>query len=168
MLISCDVEADGACPGIYSMVSFGAVAVREDLPSFYAQTAPLTENWNPDALKVTGFTREETLGFPPLINAMREFRGWLKQFDRPTFISDNNGFDWQFINHAFVYSKVDNPFGFSSRRIGDIYCGLVKDIRANREWKRFRKTRHTHNAADDAKGNAEALLYLKEKYNLKF
>ena len=27
------------------------------------------------------------------------------------------------------------------------------------EWKQFRRTRHTHNPVDDAKGNAEALLH---------
>ena len=27
-------------------------------------------------------------------------------------------------------------------------------------WKKFRKTKHTHNPVDDAKGNAEALKHI--------
>ena len=52
-----------------------------------------------------------------------------------------------------------NPFGFSGRRIGDLYCGLVRDMSKATEWKQFRRTRHTHDPVDDAKGNAEALLH---------
>lgn len=42
------------------------------------------------------------------------------------------------------------------------------DTFLNQEWKRlYRKTKHTHNPVDDAKGNAEALLAFKEM-GLKF
>jgi hypothetical protein len=63
-----------------------------------------------------------------------------------------------------VYNNGHNPFGWSSRRIGDLYCGLVKDSRA--QWKYLRKTKHTHHPVDDAKGNAEALLAM-QKMGLK-
>ena len=40
---------------------------------------------------------------------------------------------------------------------------MVKDAGKNGEWKRkLRKTKHTHNPVDDAMGNAEALLAMKE------
>jgi hypothetical protein len=42
---------------------------------------------------------------------------------------------------------------------------LVKDASAN--FKHLRKTRHTHNPVDDAIGNAEALLHMKEAMGLK-
>ena len=54
-----------------------------------------------------------------------------------------------------------NPFGFSGRRIGDLYCGFVNDTWA--KWKHLRKTRHSHNPVDDAKGNAEALLEMQHQ-----
>ena len=61
-----------------------------------------------------------------------------------------------------------NPFGFSARRIGDLYCGLMKDAGKNSEWKRkYRMTKHTHAPVDDAKGNAEALLAFRDKLGLK-
>jgi hypothetical protein len=53
-----------------------------------------------------------------------------------------------------------NPFGWSSRRIGDIYCGFKNDMYAN--WKYLRDTKHTHNPVDDAKGNAEAILKMRD------
>jgi hypothetical protein len=42
---------------------------------------------------------------------------------------------------------------------------MVKDMSKN--FKFLRKTRHTHNPVDDAVGNAEALLALKNEYGLK-
>lgn len=56
-----------------------------------------------------------------------------------------------------------NPFGFSGRRIGDLYCGMKMDTSLNFEWKKkYRKTKHTHNPVFDAKGNAEAILAFRE------
>jgi len=64
--IMVDVEADGPAPGLYSMVCFGAVAVREGLQdTFYARTQPLEDaSWDMNALKVSGFSRGEHLDFP--------------------------------------------------------------------------------------------------------
>ncbi|MFO7937659.1 MAG: hypothetical protein R6V06_08665 [Kiritimatiellia bacterium] len=93
------------------------------------------------------------------------FAEWIKEVSdgRPIFISDNPAFDWQWINYYFHEFLGRNPFGHSARRIGDLYCGMVKDARKNRDWKRkYRKTKHTHNPVDDATGNAEALLAMKE------
>src|SRR5262245_24228599 len=51
-----DVEADGPIPGDYSMVSFGAVLVREGLDiTFYGRLRPVSEAWVPEALAVSGF-----------------------------------------------------------------------------------------------------------------
>jgi hypothetical protein len=49
--------------------------------------------------------------------------------------------------------------------LGSLYKGLVKDTFAS--FKHLRKTRHTHNPVDDAMGNAEALLHMKESMGLK-
>ena len=43
--------------------------------------------------------------------------------------------------------------------------GMVRDMLTN--FKHLRKTRHTHNPVDDARGNAGALLQIKEEYGLK-
>lgn len=93
---------------------------------------------------------------------MKNFAEWLGKNSkgRPTLISDNNGYDASWINYYFHTYYGSNPFGWTSRRIGDLYCGMMKDTHAN--WKFLRVTRHSHNPIDDAMGNAEALLKMKE------
>ena len=62
--IMVDVEADGPIPGDYSMVCFGAIVVEPSLDrTFYGRLKPISEKWIPEALQVSGFTREETLAF---------------------------------------------------------------------------------------------------------
>ncbi|MEW4562435.1 hypothetical protein AB1K70_07910 [Bremerella sp. JC770] len=163
-----DVESDGPIPGDYSMICFGAVLVEPDLSrSFYGQLKPISEKWIPDALAVSGFSREETLQFDEPAQTMQAFADWLKAESdgKPMFISDNNGFDWQFINWYFHHFLGRNPFGFSSTNLGSLYKGMVQDTFKN--FKHLRKTRHTHHPVDDAKGNAEALLTMKAKMGLK-
>lgn len=162
-----DVETDGPCPGLYSMVSFGAVVVEPDLDqTFYGQCKPISGKWNPEALKVSGLTREECRSFPDPEFTMHSFATWLKGFGgRLMFISDNNGFDWQFINYYFHRFYGQNPFGHSSTNLGSLYKGMVRNTFKN--FKRLRKTKHTHHPVDDAKGNAEAMLHMIRKMDLK-
>src|SRR5262245_17652637 len=160
-----DVEADGPIPGEYCMVCFGAALLDERLASsFYGRPNPISERFVPEALAVSGFSHEEHLGFDEPKEVMEEFARWLDQQSkgRPVFVSDNLAFDWQFINYYFHRFLGHNPFGFSGRRIGDLYSGLVKDAYKGSEWKKYRVTQHTHNPVDDARGNAEALKKFKE------
>jgi DNA polymerase III epsilon subunit-like protein len=156
-----DVEANGPCPGLYSMVSFGAVLVDgKNHVTFKGKVKPITDLYDPEAYKAIGVTYEEHLTYNDPLEVMMAFNKWVKNTvgsDRATFISDNNGFDWQFINYYFHKYVKSNPFGFSSRRIGDLYAGYVGDITASNKWKYLRKTKHNHDALTDAIGNAEAL-----------
>lgn len=159
-----DVESDGPIPGDYSMVCFGAVLVSEGLDqTFYGLTRPMTEKYVPEALAVSGFSREEHASFDDPAKVMAKFKEWLHSVSKnqPVFVSDNVAFDWQFINYYFHHFLGENPFGYSGRRIGDLYSGLTKDMRKASEWKKMRRTTHTHNPVDDAVGNAEALLQFK-------
>ena len=191
--IMVDVEADGPCPGLYSMVSLGAVVVEprcvecfdtqrvsdhtdmEDCDcklrpvepdprrTFYGQFKPIGDDWIAEALKVSGHTRSEVMKFPDPRQTMVAFDKWLSKVshgrERPRFVSDNNGFDWQFVNYYFYRFYGSNPFGFSSTNLGSLYKGLVKDMRKN--FKHLRKTKHTHHPVDDAKGNAEAMIAMR-------
>jgi hypothetical protein len=115
--IMVDIESDGPIPGDYSMVCFGAVKVDQTLnETFYGKIKPISESWIPEALAISGFSREETLGFDDPTKVMSDFAAWVKRVSngRPLFISDNNGFDWQFINWYFHHFTGNNPFGFSS------------------------------------------------------
>jgi DNA polymerase III epsilon subunit-like protein len=154
-----DVEADGPIPADYSMISLGAVVVDETLSkTFYGKLRPVSEKWIPESLAVSGFTREQTLEFEPPETVMGSLRDWIKTVapGRAIFISDNNGFDWQFVNWYFHHFLGENPFGHSSTNLGSLYKGAVRDFSKN--FKHLRKTRHTHHPVDDAKGNAEAFL----------
>lgn len=162
-LIVVDVESDGPIQGIHSMVCFGAVIVDTKLDkTFYGQVKPIGQEYIPDSLAVSGFTREQHLKFPDSTVTMAAFAEWIKinVKGKPILISDNNGYDAAWISYYFHRFYGSNPFGWSSRRIGDLYCGLVKDGFA--KWKHLRKTKHTHHPVDDAKGNAEALLEIQK------
>ena len=166
--IMVDVESDGPIPGDYSMISFGAVLVEEKLDqTFYGKLRPVSGKYIPEALTVSGHSREETLLFDDPQKVMNDFAAWIKDIckDRPVFISDNNGFDWMFICWYFHHFTGANPFGHSSQNLGSLYKGIVKDM--FKTFKHLRKTRHTHHPVDDAKGNAEALLTLKAEHELK-
>ena len=65
----------------------------------------------------------------------------------------------------FIHFLGESHFGYSSTNIGSLYKGLVKDVFKN--FKHLRKTTHTHHPVDDAKGNAEALLYMQNEMGLK-
>jgi len=166
--IMVDVESDGPIPGDFSMISFGAVLVNEQLDNtFYGQLKPISERYIPEALAVSNHTREETLTFDDPALVMQQFKNWILSVskDRPIFISDNNGFDWMFICWYFHHFLGENPFGFSSQNLGSLYKGITKDTFTT--FKHLRKTRHTHHPVDDAKGNAEALLTMKKEMGLK-
>ena len=157
-----DVEADGEIPPYYSMVCFGAVIVEPSLnKTFYGRTRPISESFVPGSLAISGFSREEHEQFDDPAIVMVDFATWLKNnsVNKPVFISDNLAFDWSWINWYFHRFTGSNPFGFSGRRIGDLYCGMKMNSSLNSEWKRlYRKTKHDHNPVNDAIGNAEALL----------
>ena len=165
--IMVDVEADGPAPGRHSMVSFGAVVVRPGLEdTFYGQVAPWSLTYEPDALAVSGHSREEHEQFPGARIVMQEFQLWLEgvSVGRPMFISDNNGFDWQWINYYFWALEIPNPFGHSSTNLGSLYKGMTRSTFKN--FKHLRKTKHTHHPVDDSKGNAEALLHMRDTMRL--
>lgn len=161
--ISCDVESDGPIPGKYSMVCFGAVIVEPNLDkTFYGKTRPISDLWIPESLSISGFSREDHLTFDDPKIVLTGFADWIdaNSKGRPIFIADNNGFDFAWINYYMWYYIGRNPFGYSSRRISDMWCGYNNNMYA--KWKHFRKTNHSHDPVADAIGNAEALFEMKK------
>lgn len=159
---SVDVEANGPAPGLYSMTSIGVVAVRGELDeTFYVELQPLPEASSiEEALAVGGMSLEYLAehGTDPAA-AMADLARWLEDTSdgRAVLVSDNPGFDAGFVSYYFALFGIENPFGHSARRIGDLYSGLKGDSFQSSAWKDLRSTEHTHNALDDAIGNAEAL-----------
>lgn len=130
-----DVEAPygAGAPSVGDMTEFGAVEF-ETRDTFYG----------PDCSNAT----------------MAKFHIWIKNHvgdGRAIMWSDNPAYDWQWINFYFHKYFGENPLGYSARRIGDFYAGLVGDLGAQNKWKDLRVTKHDHNPVNDAMGNAEAM-----------
>ena len=164
---SVDVEANGPAPGLFSMTAIGLVAVRGDLSdTFYAEFQPLVgAGCLKEALAVGGMSMEYLAEHgSDAGDIMRDLASWLEETSsgRPVFVADNPGFDFGFVTYYFTMLGMKNPFGHSARRIGDMYSGLKRDSFLASEWKSLRQTEHTHNALDDAIGNAQALLAMRE------
>lgn len=160
-----DVESDGPLIGHNSMVCFGAVVCDADGKfdeTFYGQTSPISHNYNEQSLAISGFSRKEHEQFSSPEKTMKEFSLWVdsvKQNKRPIFVSDNNGYDFAWMNYYMLKYAGINQFGWSSRNLHDMFIGYMND--PYYKWrKKHRKTKHTHDPVDDAKGNAEALLWL--------
>lgn len=161
-----DVESDGPIIGKHSMVCFGAVLIDKEGKldtTFYGQTKPIGNEYDPQALAISGFTRREHEYFDEPKMVMQRFEDWIEgnTSGRPILLSDNNGYDASWINWYFLTYINSNPFGWSSRRIGDLFCGFMND--PYYKWKKHRRTSHTHDPVDDARGNAEAMLYLRDQ-----
>lgn len=165
--ISVDVEADGPIPGEYSMIALGACLVADTSVGYVGYLQPISSKWDPEALAVSGFSRDETMNFDWPKDTMVAFYEWIVANAKPPyiFVADNNGFDWSFVNWYFHKFIGKNPFGFSSKNINSLYHGLMGDTFAS--FKHLRKTKHDHNPLNDAKGNAEALQYMKDEMKLK-
>ena len=89
-----DVESDGPIIGDHSMVCFGAVIVEPSLTkTFYGKTKPISNIWEPEALSISGFLREEHETFDDPSKVMKEFAEWIKEnsIGKSILISDNNG-----------------------------------------------------------------------------
>lgn len=159
-----DVESDGQIIGKNSMVCFGAVVLDRELKTtFYGQTKPISLDYNPEALAISGFTRAEHEKFQEPWITFGEFGLWIKKVTedgkyKPVLLSDNNGYDASWINYYFLTYYGHNPFGWSSRRLSDLFCGFFNN--PHYQWKKHRITKHSHHPVEDSKGNAEAMLYL--------
>src|SRR5262245_46406566 len=123
-----DVESDGPIPADYSLVCFGAVLFDAALKTtFFGKVRPISESHVPAALAVSGYSRAQHATFDDPKVVMERFAAWLNRHSdgRPVFVSDNLAYDWQWVNFYFHHFLGRNPFGFSGRRIGDLYAGLM-------------------------------------------
>lgn len=151
-LIFVDCEANGKCPSMGQLTEFGAVAYPSKATFHGVLVERKPDPENPEFKVATGITFDEKEVF-------EKFDAWLQEMcgeERPRFVSDNPAFDWQWINDSFHRTLGKNPFGYSARRIGDFYAGLIGDFTDASSWKRLRVTKHDHHPVHDAMGNLEA------------
>lgn len=132
-LVSVDIETDGSIPADYSILSIGATLVdnpfSQPQPDFYVELCPMTDKWDPGAMKVNGLDRDKLYhtGLSPGV-AMSKFIEWLQPFvlgRQPVFLGYNAAFDWQFINWYFNHFIGSNPFSYAPLDIKAYLMGAI-------------------------------------------
>lgn len=174
---SADVETDGSIPGPYSILSFGLVYAgrfdgREfERPvvfdrTFYRELKPISDTFEPDALRVNGLDRERLSreGADPA-SAMTEASNWIREVAgnaSPVLVAYPLSFDWAWLYwYLMRFSVNGSPFGHS--RCFDIKTAFAVKAQlpiavAGRSQvsQRFKPRHiHTHHALDDAIEQAE-------------
>jgi len=162
LYVAVDVEADGPVPGPYSMLSLGMAVVGHADLTFYTELRPISDQFVPEALAVSGLDRDRLLlEAPAAEDAMRSAARWingLRQVGRPVFLAAPAVYDGMFVHWYFRQFTGSSPFGATGSGIDlrSYWMGMT-----GCEWAETRKgmikgalglanLAHTHNAADDA------------------
>lgn len=174
---SADVETDGPIPGPYSMLSFALVyAGRFDgkhfkhpknfEKSFYRELRPISDNFQPEALRVNGLNREKLLlqGQRPE-TVMRDAYEWIAGIAggaKPVLVAYPLSFDWSWLYWYFIqFSSKGSPFNHSlcfDMKTAYAVKASVPISEAGRSKilpQLLPDRRHTHHALDDAIEQAE-------------
>lgn len=163
LYIACDVEADGSIPGPYSMISLGMAVAGMPEEKFYTEIRPISENFVPAALAVSGLDRERLIREAPSPEeAMSAAAGWvngLSKTGRPVFLAAPAVWDGMFVHWYFFRFLGQSPFGQTGSGVDLRSCwmGLT-----GCEWSETRKgiikhelghqgLPHTHHAGEDAR-----------------
>ncbi|GAA3773856.1 hypothetical protein GCM10022403_006130 [Streptomyces coacervatus] len=179
--ISIDIEADGPVPGPYSMLSFGAAvagtqdadgftAADPERQTFYRELRPISEEFVPEALAVSGLDRERLRaeGAEPAV-ALAEFTDWVREVGvgaQPVMCGYPAPYDWMFLYWYLIRFTGASPFGHSGcldmKTLYATKAGLPLRAVAKGTMPRhlLSNRRHTHHALDDAIEQAELLANL--------
>jgi hypothetical protein len=169
LYVSLDIEADGPCPGLYSMLSFGMAAFTVDkqlVGTFSrnlrtlegARTDDRTMAWWGTVERIDAYRESRRDQVEPAV-AMRECRDWLermKRFGRPVICGAPSGFDFTFLYYYFQRELGESPVGFASLDLRSYAAAVLK-----RQYRQMGKSSfppewldddlpHTHVALDDA------------------
>jgi hypothetical protein len=174
---SADVETDGPIPGPFSILSFALVYAGafdgENLISpqdydrtFYRELKPISENFQPEALRVNGLDRDRLLreGVAPE-SAMTDAARWIGNLAggaKPVLVAYPLSFDWSWLYWYFVrFAAEGSPFSHSlcfdmktafavKARVPISEAGRSKILPSLRS-----QHMHTHHALEDAIEQAE-------------
>jgi len=136
---SVDVEASGPVPGLYNLVSIGAVPVtlsggshRPGTDRFYVELKPIGGAFEKEAMAVHGISRKhlDEQG-TEASRAMRDLREFVETRRGPSqaravFVGHNAAFDWSYISYYFTLFKIPNPFGYKALDIKSLAMGRLR------------------------------------------
>jgi hypothetical protein len=179
--ISVDVEADGPIPGPFSMLSFGAAvagfheaqgfrATDPQAQTFYRELRPISEDFVPEALAISGLDRDHLMGEgTPPPQAMAEFAHWVEATAdgaKPVLVAYPACYDWMFVYWYLIKFHGKSPFGHSGCLDMKAMYATKADVPISATGKRsmprhlLSSRPHTHHALDDAIEQAELFANL--------
>lgn len=162
LYLAVDVEADGPIPGPYSMISLGMAVAGVPELTFYTELRPISDQFVPQALAVSGLDRDRLLReAPEPALAMRAAADWidgLRPLGRPVFLAAPAVWDGMFVHWYFVRFLGHSPFGATGAGV-DLRSYWMG--RTGGQWSDSHKSTikqalgltglaHTHHAGEDA------------------
>jgi ribonuclease T len=132
-----DIECSGPVPGLYDMISLGAVPVVRGTDGYrvvderhYVEICPTGPKVDAGAMKVNGLDLEDLLAHgATLADALAQLTAWVVEHTvpgtRPVFVGHNAPFDWSFVNHAFHTAGLHNPFGYKALDTKALAMGVL-------------------------------------------
>ena len=179
LYFSVDIEADGPVPSPYSMSSIGIclagskteggvyIPIDPLTHTWYSELKPISDEFIAEAAAVSGLSRDDLIqnGLTPHL-AMKTIRMWISNLasdDKiPVYVAYPLSFDWVWTHWYFqTYCDQGDPFSFSNaidiKTLFMAYSGnlLTQSTKRNMSKNLKSKRRHTHNALDDALGQAD-------------
>lgn len=173
---SVDLEADGPCPGMHSMLALGCAAFAQDgtrLDTFSANLTPLPESrphpvteawWATQPREVFDACRFQPR---PPDEVMPLFSEWVVKTcgaSLPVFVAWPVAFDFPFVDHYLRRFTRGNPFGYKALDVQSLAMGAVGEA----DYRRMTKDRlppawipecpHTHVALEDAIEQGEMFM----------
>lgn len=168
------VLSDGPIPGDNSMISFAAVAIKENLSdTFYAELKPISEHseqhW-PDEHK---YSRKKRMNAEDPEKVMADFSKWVRENSngRPILISNTIGYDVMFLAWYFKHFKIQNSFApnfnyvYNQEDLNSLYKGLSNNIYAKLE--DFEKLEYKENPLENALQYSELFLKIAKHFDFK-
>ena len=182
LYFSADVEADGPIPGPYSMLSCGLVVAgsfdgvaftpaNDDAASYYVELKPISEQWIPGALAVSGLDRNvlRKSGRHPA-DVMTEVASWVRTESTgyvPVLVAYPAVYDWMWLYWYFErFASGGSPFGHSRcldlKTLYAARAGVPVRAATKHQMPAALRSRrpHTHHALDDAREQADLLANL--------
>lgn len=177
-----DIECSGPVPGLYDMISLGAVPVRQTDSgfsigeTFYVEICPQAPRVDAGAMKVNGLdlARLKREGVS-LKAALEQLTAWVgQQCDAgasPVFVGHNAPFDWSFVSWSYHANELVNPFGYKALDTKALAMGVLdlhwldsnKEVLAERLDLPEVETEQVHRADYDAWYQAHILVRLLEQ-----
>ena len=131
-----DIECSGPVPGLYDMISLGAVVVTPTESgfvigeTFYVEIKPTAPRVDAGAMAVNGldYARLKAEG-TDLTDALQALSDWttarVVPGSVPVFVGHNAPFDWSFVSWAYHASGLKNPFGYKALDTKALSMGVL-------------------------------------------